>query len=215
MLSNIYITSDPVINLIDNYILSDDIKKVKGLHNETMQLDLISISNYICKLHNELKNKDMELFNTKELIENKNLEIKEYDKILGYSSEMTLKQKKAHSKKCDKNEKKIDAILKDIDPIIKNEYELDLQKEDDLVDLALKQNQLQFEIHEHMTNIKEYFKDDNYDLYKKFKRDFQNILHSTYKNIKDEYKKDFFDQLIEIVEKEGNVYEIDEEIKKI
>lgn len=202
-------------DLLDKLIISDKIKNLKGVHNQTFQQDLILLSNYILKLQSDLKAKDMELFNIQELLDTKNLEMKEYDKILGYTTDMTIKQKKQHSKKCDKNQKKIDDIAKDLSPELKDEYYNDLKLEQDIVDLALQQNQLQFEIHEHFSLIKSFMIQDNYELYKTFKRDFLKQINTLYKNIKDEHKSEFFDNLVDIVEKEGQVYQIDEDIKNI
>lgn len=202
-------------SLIEKHIQSDSIKELKGVNNETLQQDLITISTYINKLQFELKSKDMEIFNIQESLDSKNREMREYDKLLGYSTNMTMKEKKQHSKKCNKNQKKIDEIAKNLDPVLKEEYDHDIKIENDIIDLALQQNELQFEVHEHFLQIKSFLKEQNYDIYKTFKRELLRQIDTIYKHIPDENKSDFFENLVDIVEKEGQVYQLDDTIKNL
>jgi hypothetical protein len=206
------ISSNPSTDLLDQLIQSYQIKQIHGIYNDTLQQDLISISNFIHKLQMEIKKKDLELFELQEQLDSKIKEIKEYDKLFGYNNDMSMKQKKQHSKKCDKDEKKIDKILKDVNPSIKEEYENDLQLENDLIDLALLQNQLQYEIHEHFQIIKHNLK--NQDTYKPFKNEILKQIQIGYEDTKEENKNEFFENLNDIIEKQIQVYEIDEKIKK-
>jgi len=164
-------------------------------------------------LENIIKDKNVEIFSLNEKIQEKSNEIRMFDKFMGFSEDMSLKDKKRHTQKCDREEKKMKEIVKDLDPSLQEEYEKDLLKEEDIVDLALKQNQLQYEIHENFNEIKDSMKEKNVDLYKQYKREFLSLVDKLYNMVTDEYKNKIFDTLIEILEKENQVYEIDEIIK--
>jgi hypothetical protein len=166
------------------------------------------------KLENIIKEKNVEIFSLNEKIQEKNQELKVYDKIMGFTDEMTIRDKKKHTQKSEKEEKKIKDIVKDLDPSLQEEYEQDLINEEDIVDLALQQNQLQFEINETFNEIKQNLQDNNIDLYKQYKRDLLKVIDGFYNIINDDYKNKLFDSLTDIIEKESQVYDIDEKIKK-
>jgi hypothetical protein len=180
-----------------------------GTHNiETSQL-----TNTIKKLENIIRDKDVEIFSLNEKIQEKANEIKIFDKFMGFTEEMSIRDKKKHTQKSEKAEKKLQDIVKDLDPSLQAEYENDLMKEEDIVDLALQQNELQFEIHEIFNDIKQNLQDNNVDLYKQYKREFLKAIDGFYHIVNDEYKSRLFDTLLDIVDKESTVYEVDEKIK--
>lgn len=173
------------------------------------------LNNYIRQLESTIKEKNVEIFSLNEKLEDKVNEIKAYDKMFGFTEEMTLRDKKRHSAKCDKEERKIKDIVKDLDQSLRDEYEQDLINEEDIVDLALTQNQLQFEISELFQSIKNNLKsEDKYEQYKQYKRDFLKVIDGFYNIVNDEFKPKVFDTLFDILDKENQVYDIDEKIKQ-
>lgn len=171
------------------------------------------LTSTIKKLENIIRDKDIEIFSLNEKIQEKTNEIKIFDKFMGFTEEMSIRDKRRHTQKSEKAEKKLQDIVRDLDPSLQAEYVNDLMKEEDIVDLALQQNELQFEIHEIFNDIKQNLQDNNIDLYKQHKREFLKAIDGFYNIVNDEYKNRLFDTLIEIVEKESNVYEVDEKIK--
>lgn len=170
---------------------------------------------YIKKLENTIKERDVEIFSLNEKIEEKTNELKVYDKFLGYTDEMTLREKKRHNARCEKEEKRNQEIVKDLDQSLREEYEKDLLNEEDIVDLALTQNQLQFEISECFQTIRSNLKsEENYKLYKQYKRDILKVIDGFYSIVTDEFKPKVIDVLIDILDRENQVYDIDERIKK-
>jgi len=208
--------------LLEYYIINDLIKNKIGLFNKTMQLDIISISEYVEELIENNKKKDIQLFELQEKLDYKTKELKEYENILCFHSSDSDDEddylKDLNSLKEKENEKEFENILNNCSEEIREEYNEDIERENDIIEMALEINQLQFEIHEHFCNIKEYIlKDDNreekYEKYKNFKRDFLKIIDTTYKYIDEEYKRKYFDELFDIIEKQSILYELDENIK--
>jgi hypothetical protein len=209
-------------SLLEYYIINDLIKNKTGLFNDTIQLDFIYISDYIQELINDNKKKDIELFELQEKLDYKTKELKEYENILCFHSSDSDDEddslKDLNSLKEKENEKEYENILNNCSEEIREEYNEDIERENDIIEMALEINQLQFEIHEHFCKIKEYIlKDDNreekYEKYKNFKRDFLKIIDTTYKYIDEEYKRKYFDELFDIIEKQSILYELDENIK--
>jgi len=197
--------------LLEHYIVNDLIKNKIGLFNDTIQLDFISISDYIQELINDNKKKDIELFELQEKLDYKTKELHEYENILCFHSS-------DDEEDIINNEKEVENILNNCSKEIREEYNEDIERENDIIEMALEINQLQFEIHEHFCKIKEYIlKDDNreekYEKYKNFKRDYLKIIDTTYKYIDEEYKRKYFDELFDIIEKQSILYELDENIK--
>ena len=207
-------------SLLEYYIINDLIKNKTGLFNDTIQLDFISISDYIQELINDNKKKDIELFELQEKLDYKTKQLLEYENILCFhsSDDEDDSLKDLNSLKEKENEKEYENILNNCSEEIREEYNEDIERENDIIEMALEINQLQFEIHEHFCKIKEYIlKDDNreekYEKYKNFKRDFLKIIDTTYKYIDEEYKRKYFDELFDIIEKQSILYELDENIK--
>ena len=207
-------------SLLEYYIINDLIKNKTGLFNDTIQLDFISISDYIQELINDNKKKDIELFELQEKLDYKTKQLLEYENILCFhsSDDEDDSLKDLNSVKEKENEKEYENILNNCSEEIREEYNEDIERENDIIEMALEINQLQFEIHEHFCKIKEYIlKDDNreekYEKYKNFKRDFLKIIDTTYKYIDEEYKRKYFDELFDIIEKQSILYELDENIK--
>ena len=206
--------------LLEHYIVNDLIKNKIGLFNDTIQLDFISISDYIQELINDNKKKDIELFELQEKLDYKTKELHEYENILCFhsSDDEDDSLREINSIKEKEDEKEYENILNNCSEEIREEYNEDIERENDIIEMALEINQLQFEIHEHFCKIKEYIlKDDNreekYEKYKNFKRDFLKIIDTTYKYIDEEYKRKYFDELFDIIEKQSILYELDENIK--
>ena len=203
--------------LLDYYIVNDLIKNKIGLFNNTIQLDFISISDYVQELIDNNKKKDIKLFELQEKLDYKTKQLLEYENILCFHSsddeEETLKDSIFLSE--EKEEKEYEDIIKNCSQEIREEYNDDIEKENDIIEMALEINELQFEIHEHFCKIKEYIiKEENgYDKYKNFKRDFLKTIDTTYKYIDEEYKRKYFDELFDIIEKQSILYELDENIK--
>jgi len=203
-------------SLLEYYIINDLIKNKTGLFNDTIQLDFICISDYIQDLINDNKKKDIELFELQEKLDYKTKQLLEYENILCFhsSDDEDDSLKEINNIK----EKEYENILNNCSEEIREEYNEDIERENDIIEMALEINQLQFEIHEHFCKIKEYIlKDDNredkYEKYKNFKRDFLKIIDTTYKYIDEEYKRKYFDELFDIIEKQSILYELDENIK--
>lgn len=206
--------------LLEHYIVNDLIKNKIGLFNDTIQLDFIYISDYIQELINDNKKKDIELFELQEKLDYKTKQLLEYENILCFhsSDDEDDSLKEINSIKEREDEKEYEKILNNCSEEIREEYNEDIERENDIIEMALEINQLQFEIHEHFCKIKEYIlKDDNreekYEKYKNFKRDFLKIIDTTYKYIDEEYKRKYFDELFDIIEKQSILYELDESIK--
>ena len=210
--------------LLEYHIVNDLIKNKIGLFNQTIQLDFISILEYVEELIYTNKEKDIQLFELQEKLDYKTKELKEYENILCFHSsdsedeESLLLNKDVKENNTD--EKEFENILNNCSEEIREEYNEDIERENDIIEMALEINQLQFEIHEHFCKIKEYIlKDDNkeekYEKYKNFKRDFLKIIDTTYKYIDEEYKRKYFDELFDIIEKQSILYELDENIKDI
>ena len=206
-------------SLLEYYIINDLIKNKTGLFNDTIQLDFISISDYIQELINDNKKKDIELFELQEKLDYKTKQLLEYENILCFhsSDDEDDSLKDLNSLKEKENEKEYENILNNCSEEIREEYNEDIERENDIIEMALEINQLQFEIHEHFCKIREYIlKDDNreekYEKYKNFKRDFLKIIDTTYKYIDEEYKRKYFDELFDIIEKQSILYELDENI---
>jgi hypothetical protein len=205
-------------SLLEYYIINDLIKNKTGLFNDTIQLDFIYISDYIQELINDNKKKDIELFELQEKLDYKTKQLLEYENILCFHSSDDEDDSLKDLNSLKENEKEFENILNNCSEEIREEYNEDIERENDIIEMALEINQLQFEIHEHFCKIKEYIlKDDNreekYEKYKNFKRDFLKIIDTTYKYIDEEYKRKYFDELFDIIEKQSILYELDENIK--
>lgn len=184
------------------------------MSEETNTIDNTQLISTIKRLENIIKDKDVEIFSLNEKIQEKTNEIKIIDKVIGWTDEMTIRDKKRQTQKSEKEEKKIKDIVKDLDPSLQEEYEQDLMKEEDIVDLALQQNELQFEIHEIFNEVKQNVSKSNLELYKQYKRELLRSIDGFYNIINDDFKNKLFDRLQDIIEKENQVYDIDEKIKK-
>ena len=166
----------------------------------------------IKNLEKSIKEKDIEIFELNEKIDNLKNEQTNYDKLIGFDSSMTSQEKINSSKE---SQKRLEEALTHLDEDQLKEYQSDMEKEDRLVECALMINQLQFEVSELFLTIKNNLPEDKIEEYKKQKRNLYKMIDVFYNNFKGEDKFEVFDIITEIVEKERKVYELDEEIKNI
>ena len=180
---------------------------------DNLQGTILEANNVIHSQMSIIKEKDVELFTMREQLDFVLQENASYDKLMGYSPNMTYQDKLRLN---EESEKELERAKNCLDSDSLKEYETAVEKEDRLIDCALEQNQLQFEIAELFKQIKEFAGDESYEEYKKYKRNFYTIVDGLYKIIEEPSSKiEMFDVLNEIIEKHKKVYELDEEIKNL
>ena len=186
---------------------------------DSLQTNLLEANNIINSQVGLVREKEMEIFNLKEQIDFVMQENASYDKLMGYSPHMTYQDK---LKLNEDSERELERAKTCLDDESLKEYELAVEREDRLIDCALEQNQLQFEISEMFKQIKEYIGEEDYEEYKKYKRSYYTMIDGLYKMIASDtvlenhgQRMEMFDVLSDILEKHKKVYELDEEIKNL
>ena len=180
---------------------------------DTLQTTILEANNVINSQMTIIKEKDVELFTMREQLEFVLQENASYDMLMGYSPNMTYSEK---LKLNEDSERELERAKNCLDSATLKEYESAIEKEDRLIDCALEQNQLQFEISELFKNIKRSVREESYEDYKKYKRSFYTLIDGMYKIVEEPIEKiDMFDILIDVIEKQKKVYQIDEEIKNL
>jgi len=180
--------------------------------NFEQQKNLVQIKNYIIKLEEQKKENETKNFMLKEKIEELVNEIKEYDDIFGFNEEMSIKEKKKQNDKMNKEEMR---IIKISEKTIQDEYEKDMLNTDDMVDLSIQQQSLQYEIHELFDTIKNNINQDKLAKFKQAKIDFYKCIDTFNNIVNDEFKETVFTCLEDIFEYMKSVYVIDRKLKDL
>jgi len=203
---------------------------------EALQMKVLDAENIINSQTYIIHDRNIELLNLKEQLDYLVEENASSDKLMGYSPNMSFQDK---LKLNEESEKELERAKNCLSESVLRDYETEMEKEDRLIDCALEQNKLQFEIAELFKSIKSQINDENIEEYKKYKRNFYTIIDGFCKIISTgtpiatgvpsqgrvlgassarnspATKLDMFDTLIEILEKQKKVYELDDEIKNL
>ena len=163
-------------------------------------------------LQQTIKNKDIQILELSEKNDLLKSEIKSFDTLLGYSPNMTFQDKIEQNEKC---EKEIEEARLSLDEASLKQYDEDMEKEDKLIENALRISELQFETSELFKEMKKDIDEKDIVTYKKHKRSVYAIVDSLFSIYKGEDKFYFFDLLIDILEKQKSVYQLDNEIKNL
>ena len=151
------------------------------------------------------KNPDFLPINTKGL----NIMVPEFKFIIAVMSKDLLILKKTN-KYPQKNIKNTEESMDENS--VKREYLEETEIGDRMVDIALEMNQLHFDCAEVFHPIKEGLSEDEYEVYKKHKRNFYAMVSYFY-NIKRDNKNEIFHILLKAVKMQSEIYSLDEELK--
>jgi len=160
----------------------------------------------------DIKNLQAQLLTQTEKTSLLQLQIDEYDKLMGYKQGMTYDDKVKHNQDSENNLKDAEDSLDENS--IKREYLEETEIGDRMVDIALEMNQLHFDCAEVFHPIKEGLTDHEYEVYKKHKRNFYGMVSYFY-NIKIEDRSEVFDILNKAVNIQRDIYTLDEELKEL
>ena len=153
-----------------------------------------------------------------------------YDRLMGYTSEMSYEEKLKYNKDMEKEEENLINSLEENS--LKREYMAEVEAEERMVEIALEMNELHFECSEIFHIIKKGLgaplSEKDYQEYKKHKRNFYSIITFFYDNFKSQYNEPIdstdddeeggnklivFDVLIKALKMQKRIYKLDEELK--
>ena len=153
-----------------------------------------------------------------------------YNRLMGYTDNMSYDEKLKHNKEREKEEQDILNSLEENS--LKREYLAEVEAEERMVDIALEMNELHFECSEIFHIIKKGLgaplSEKDYQEYKKHKRNFYAIISFFYDNFKNEVEEEVdstadeeytsskltvFDVLIKALKMQKKIYKLDEELK--
>ena len=160
----------------------------------------------------EVKNLQAQLLTQTEKSTLLQLQNDEYDKLMGYSQEMTYEDKLKHNQNSENELKNTEDSMDENS--VKREYLEETEIGDRMVDIALEMNQLHFDCAEVFHPIKQNLNEKEYETYKKHKRNFYAMVSYFYK-VKREDKDDVFDILIKAIKMQKDIYSLDEELKRL
>lgn len=162
------------------------------------------------ELVQEVKNLQAELLTQTEKSTLLQLQNEEYDKLMGYKQGMTYHEKVKHNIDSEIQLKNAEESMDENS--VKREYLEETEIGDRMVDIALEMNQLHFDCAESFHPIKEGLTEQEYETYKKHKRNFYAMISYFY-NVKKGDKDEVFDILIKAVKMQSEIYSLDEELK--
>jgi hypothetical protein len=153
-----------------------------------------------------------------------------YNRLMGYTSEMSYEEKLKYNKDREKEEEDLANSLEENS--LKREYLAEVEAEERMVDIALEMNELHFECSEIFHIIKKGLgaplSEKDYQEYKKHKRNFYSIITFFYENFKIQHNEPIdstdddddginktivFDVLIKALKMQKRIYKLDEELK--
>lgn len=195
-----------------NYSIEKIFEILFSTVNFEQQKNLVQIKNYITKLEEQKKENETKNFMLQEKIEELINEVKDYDDIFGFNEEMSIKEKKKLNDKMNKEEIR---IIKFSEKSIQDEYAKDMLNIDDMVDLSIQQQSLQYEIHELFDTIKNNVQEDKMNKFKQAKIDFYKCIDIFNNIVHEEFKENVFTCLEDIFEYMKSVYIIDKKLKDL
>ena len=157
------------ININELSIEVENLKKEIDNHIQSNQTLLSTVNELNC----DIIDKNIKIQELEEEIQRLENESEAFDKLIGYSPNMTYEDK---LKLNEESEKELEQAEMNLDLSTKRIYENDIEREDRLIDCALGINELQFEVSEIFQILKKNIDSDKYDEYKKHKRNFYGMI---------------------------------------